>query len=561
VYTDNTDNHHHLLVPFSDEVRMKTNASQDLEIHSPKDGKIVPIRTESVLCQYPIHKLAKDNKSVQIRLMKPNEDGKTEMTWKVSPNAEYGHPGELSYDIDTLVINRLIDQLYPDIPEFFQIADSLSQISEMIGKVNTRDTTKIKNALYQNAFAAITARINFLGKDKKQRRFEFGSTRYGVVFAGERLPNGERADAIFIVLNPLFRELLRNAKRRPLDYDYLKALPPAARRWYELVSFQIFAALNLGNPRARYLYSDLCDRVPMSRFFTWEKAKKQLYKIHRPHLLSGYISKVEVEQRADEQGRPDWFLWYTPGKKANREFLVFNERQHLENSGSNKPLRQLAAKPKEVMSRGLNKGAVSSEDSALIEKLMSFGIEGGRAARLVENDREEAALWADAWRYQIQKGMQNPPAVLITFIENKRRPLPQKYLDAIRSEQRKRDHEANHSRQMAEDLHYQYFGPSFRAYLKQKFFEIESVHSAEHKVFMDYLEKSYARQLQMIQSPERREEFAAGKALEFFNDSRPGLGVRLPTFDEWNETENRDNSDPLTWFEANPGLIETLLNQ
>lgn len=539
---------------------MKTKESQDLEISSQEVGKIIPIRTETVLCQYPIHKLSKDKKPVQIKLTRENARGKSETTWKVSPNAEYGHPGELAYKIDSLVINRLIDQLYPDIPEFFQIADSLNEISEMVGKVNTRDTNKIKNALYQNAFAAITARLEFIGKDKKQRRFEFGSTRYGVVFVGERLPNGETAEAIFVVLNPLFRDLLRNAKRRPLDYDYLMALPPAAQRWYELVSFQIFAALNLGNPRARYLYSELCDRAPITRFFTWEKAKKQLYKIHRPHLSSGYISKVEVEQTADEQGRPDWFLWYTPGKKANREFLEFNERQHLENAGPNKTPRPLLVKPKEV-GRESNKGAVSSDDSALIEKLMNFGIDGGRAARLVENYRGEAALWTDAWPYQNQKGMQNPPAVLIKFIESRRRPLPKEYKDAIQLERRKTQLKAEQSRQMAEELHFQYFAPVFYSHLKQELLEIESMRPDEYRLFREHFDKEHAKNLRMIESEDLREEITIRKAMEFFHRIRPGLGVRLTTFDEWNEINNQDNSDPLTWFEANPEAVEKILNQ
>lgn len=54
-----------------------------------------------------------------------------ETAWKVSPNAEYGHPGELAYKLDTLVINRLIDEHHPDIPEVIKIADSLRELSEL----------------------------------------------------------------------------------------------------------------------------------------------------------------------------------------------------------------------------------------------------------------------------------------------------------------------------------------------------------------------------------------------------------------------------------------------
>jgi hypothetical protein len=49
--------------------------------------------------------------------------------------------------------------------------------------------------------------------------------------------------------------------------------------------------------------------------------------------------------------------------------------------------------------------------------------------------------------------------------------------------------------------------------------------------------------------------------MEFFNEVRPTLGVRLTTFDEWNENENRENSDPVEWFDRNPEAINKLLGQ
>jgi len=536
----------------------KPEVAETLVTQENQTARIIPIRTEAVLCQYPIHKLSKDKKPLQIKLTEKGEHGKGKVIWEVSPNAKYGHPGELAYKIDTLVINRLIDDLYPDVPEVIKIADSLRHLSELIGRENTRNTTEIKNALYQNAFAAITARLEFTGKDKIQRRFEFGSTRYGVVFIGERLPNEETADAIYIVLNPLYRDLLRHAKRRPLDYEYLKELPPTAQRWYELVSFQIFAALNLGNPRARYLYSELCMRANLPRLFTWERAKKQLYKIHRPHIESGYISKVESEQTTDKQGRPDWFLWYTPGRKAKREYREFNERPRVEDSSPKSP-----TKPRLVEVRKENKDTLiperSPEDSTLIEKLTSFGIDEGRAAQLVENNRTECALWANAWPYQNQKGMENPPAVLISFIEKKRRPLPKAYKEAIEWEQQKNENEAARHSELADELHFQFFAAIFRARLEEELSEIARTLPGTYNAFEEHFDKKHAKDMRRIESEDVRKDFRVRKAMEFFNQIRPELGARLTTFDEWNETENRDNADPVQWFTSNQEAVNKLL--
>jgi hypothetical protein len=90
--------------------------------------------------------------------------------------------------------------------------------------------------------------------------------------------------------------VLRYAKTRPLDYLYLRELPPSAQRLYELISPKIFAAISNGNPRAKYLYSDLCRFAPLTRYENRQKVKKQLYKIHQPHKTSGYLETVELEE-------------------------------------------------------------------------------------------------------------------------------------------------------------------------------------------------------------------------------------------------------------------------
>lgn len=418
-------------------------------------AKIVPIRVETLLSQHPIHKLSKDKRPIQIKLTRENERGKIETTWKVSPNAEYGHPGELAYKLDTLVINRLIDEFHPEVPEVIQIAESLRQLSELIGKKKTGNTAEIKNALYQNAGALITARLDYVGKDKTRREFEFGSTRYGIVFIGETLPDGTKAEAIFIVLNPLFRQALKSLKRRPLDYGYLQSLPPSAQRWYELVSVQIFAALNTGNKRAKYLYSELCQRAPFVRSDDWLIVRNQMNRIHKPHIQSGYIGKVEFEKTTDKEGRLDWVMWYTPGERARFEYRRFNDRPEIEDAAPKPPPR-----PRLVAASRTERAPA---DSALVEKLMSFGIDESRAARLVGSDRAESELWANAWPHQNQKGMENPPAVLIHFIETKRRPFPAGFKKAQDAKARTTAQDAKQRVEQKRAEHEEKFLPVYRS--------------------------------------------------------------------------------------------------
>jgi hypothetical protein len=72
-----------------------------------------------------------------------------------------------------------------------------------------------------------------------------------MIFTGESLPDGSQADAVYIVLNPPYRELLNRVELRPLDYGYLKQLAAGAQRFYELLSFQIYGAIASGPARER----------------------------------------------------------------------------------------------------------------------------------------------------------------------------------------------------------------------------------------------------------------------------------------------------------------------
>ena len=72
----------------------------------------------------------------------------------------------------------------------------------------------------------IKAKIRYRQADGTERNIEIGDTRYGVVFAGEQLPGGYKADGVYILLHDFYREILDNVAARPLDYDYLRDLTP-----------------------------------------------------------------------------------------------------------------------------------------------------------------------------------------------------------------------------------------------------------------------------------------------------------------------------------------------
>jgi hypothetical protein len=104
-------------------------------------------------------------------------------------------------------------------------------------------------------------------------------------------------------------------------------LTPAAQQFYEIVSFKIFTSLKYKHPHAQILYSEYCMFSAQQRYYDTDHFKKQMYKVHRPHLKSGYLKSTRYDATVDSNGKPDWVLYYTPGPKAKAEYKAFNHKE------------------------------------------------------------------------------------------------------------------------------------------------------------------------------------------------------------------------------------------
>src|SRR5512135_3358755 len=295
--------------------------------------------------------------------------------WEVSHNSQYGQPGPLAYKVDTLIVNRRIGEASHPLPKIIRLG-SLNDICRELGlRESGGNTNQVRKALYQNVGALITAKLRYKSADGTWRSIEVGDTRYGIVFTGETLPDGRIADAVYLVLHDFYREILNSAQTRPLDYDYLRDLPPAPQRLYELVSFQMYAALKHGRPRAKLCYSEFCRYAPLTRHADWERVRPQMNKIHRPHLKSGYIGCVGFEQTSDQDGQPDWVMHYTPGLKAGAEYRTFTKRGAPSVLEIEQPSPALPLSP--------------PEPTPLAQELINWGMTASTARELVAAYPEE----------------------------------------------------------------------------------------------------------------------------------------------------------------------------
>src|SRR3954447_4041343 len=149
------------------------------------------IRVETALSRFPVHRLARKG---DIRIEVTDGERETAFHWRVSYNREYGQPGPLAYKLDTLIINRRIEEAFRPIPRLIRLG-SLHDICRELGVSEGKNKSLVKQALYQNASAFITAKIRYRAADGTEQELESGFTRYNVIFTGEKLPDGRNADS------------------------------------------------------------------------------------------------------------------------------------------------------------------------------------------------------------------------------------------------------------------------------------------------------------------------------------------------------------------------------
>jgi hypothetical protein len=379
------------------------------------------IRLETAFSRFPVHKLARRG-NINIEIMETTPTGEIKTKWGVDYPKKAGQPGPLAYKLDTLVVNRRIDDERPSIPKVIKLG-SLSEICRELGmRVSGGNSNELKKAIHQNASAYITAKINYKTANGAENVIEAGFSRYSVIFTGEKLPDGRKANAVYLILNDVYLKVLNEVQTRPLDYDYLRDLPPAAQRFYELIGYQIYAVLKHERPRARLFYSDFCTRAPQTRYFDWEHVRKQMYKVHAPHLKSGYLAKVEFQELQNESGELDWLILYTPGSKAKAEFRAFTRPKKASSVKSSRETQ-----PPELFLAQDNDPSSTACDP-LIEQLLKFGISEAKARKLLETHREASEAQIAAFPYREVKQPKNAAGWLVAAIEGNYT-LPALYLE------------------------------------------------------------------------------------------------------------------------------------
>lgn len=507
------------------EANTESQSTELTVLESQELARIVRIRTETAISHLPFHRLSKGKGLIQIAMITKGAKGKVITQWEVTGSPKYGEPGILAYKLDTLVINRLIDDTRPNIPMVLKLG-SLAEIARELDLGG--DTNNVKKALRQNATASITAKLSYLGNDGTERTFEFDATRYEVIFVGQKLPNGRKADAVYIAFHHSYYEMLKTANTRPLDYAYLKALPPTAQRLYELIAPQIYAALKNGNPRAKYLYSEFCQRASVTRYDDWERVKKQLYKVHQPHKASGYISKIEFENTTDANGRTDWIMWYTPGRKAKAEFKRFNTKEGRE---LNRPQRTrphlVTVEVIPPIQPSKNKTSpLTATQQGLFSALTGQGITDAKAFELVTKHEGATSKELEALEHRDKKKIQNLAGFLISAIESGQYSTPEPV-----QKKRKAKQVAEQVRQKEEEA--AQLRAIYNNFLKDELLILKRKHKDHYEAFAKSFASEWEDQRRFVGEDKR--EILEIHHLEWFAGWHRDFPIL--TFEEWKDRQ------------------------
>jgi hypothetical protein len=481
---------------------------------SVSEDSIEALRVETALSRFPIHSLT----TGEVKIDYKNLGRATE--WRVSHNATYGAPGALAYKLDTLVVNKRIEQGGRPVPQVLRLG-SLNDIAKEMGtNVSGKSLANIKNALLQNAFTGITAKMSYKTRDGEEREIEIADTRYGVVFTGDKLPSGQKADGVYLLLHDFYREILNFAQSRPLDYTYMKSLTPMAQRFYEIVSYAIYAALLHKNKSCKMRYSEFCKLSTATRYYEYDQVKKQMHKIHKPHVESGYLDRViKFQLTEDENNHPDWWMYYTPGINAGREYEEFTQLPKREK------VKEFAYPPQQMLLSFIEQvPAIPAEPTPapkkeedrnqviqdLMAELVRLGVGKGVALTLASQHEEECRLQISYLPYAEVKS--SVGAYLASAIKQGFAP-PARFQEIqtkkAEDERKRKVAEARVAQERAQTLRAEMEAAEIDSLMAT----LEAEDPADYQAFEAFVEaekeRTYPRSNPLFQKPDRRERLLA----------------------------------------------------
>ncbi|MEM3713600.1 MAG: hypothetical protein QXF82_01495 [Nitrososphaeria archaeon] len=252
----------------------------------------------------------------------------TKRIWQVNPSIQFGYTRPFDKKVFMTVLKLVSDGGLP--PPMLWELGSLRRVCQTMGLEDCgKNKRLIKESLIRISQTTIYAEVFYL-KDRndfwKERPESIGGsfTLWNVIWRGERLPNGEIADSIYLIFNIPFIWSLQAYYVCPLDYEYWLSLPPLAQRLYELTGRRFYGLET--SEYARYSYEDLCQLLPIQPQKHLSDAKRILDRAHKVLKETEWFARVQWITKKGAYNRGQWEILYYPGERAREEIAQAKER-------------------------------------------------------------------------------------------------------------------------------------------------------------------------------------------------------------------------------------------
>jgi hypothetical protein len=240
------------------------------------------------------------------------------VSWKVIADPRFGCPREAAFHLHTFVLVPLLYERYPDIPEVVDLGSLARLCSKLEISDSGHNLANMRLALRQLTAATIETNLKYADMSGRDRPIPMSFSRYQLISPVSGDGGRWRREAIRLHICDEYRRLLANTFPVYLDRAYAAPMRPGAQRFYQLLSSRIRDCVADKGP-AEILYSDYCRRAPQKRCFERDAVQKQMYKLHAPHIRSGYLGAKIFYRPIGTETDPDWMVTYSPGPAARQE--------------------------------------------------------------------------------------------------------------------------------------------------------------------------------------------------------------------------------------------------
>ena len=279
-------------------------------------------------------KTSRGKRETKIRI---GEHRKDQSFWWVTPNSEYGIPGELAFKVDNFNVQPKIDEAVKKAREQgkkigrYVVGGYLTDIAKQIGRgTSGEDLRQVRKAIKSNAASTIECNAVIRTNGDGGVEYLIGIFHpYDVYFRGSKLPDGTEVEKVIYALSDPFLQAANSQEFfKPVDIEYLKQLSDSGpQRWYLYMSGRLFGVLLHGGNYAKVRYSEYCEYHPQKRHQYFSKMQTQMSNLHQKHVEFEYIEPPQYQETRDSNDQKDWWIFYKPWTKARAEYQQNRQRR------------------------------------------------------------------------------------------------------------------------------------------------------------------------------------------------------------------------------------------